>query len=263
MAVVQMVEAIGAWLTQRIRNLLYATGFFYRVIVESLRFLRRNRVGMRVLVLQIYFTGVQALGIITLISLAIGAVIIIQGSSLLPRFGESSLIYTILITVITRELGPILTAFILIARSSTAIATELGGMVVSHQIEAYLAVGVNPIAYIVVPRFLGALVSMVVLTVYFNFSGLIGSYFVARLLTPLPFPEYLRKLIVAFKPVDILSSMVKAGAFGTIMGTVATYQGFTVKVASTEIPVVAIKAVGQGFVLCILVDALITLVYYV
>jgi phospholipid/cholesterol/gamma-HCH transport system permease protein len=258
-----MVEAIGAWLVLRVRNFLYASGFFFRVLVESLRFLRRNRVGMRVLVLQVYFTGVQALGIITLISLAMGAVIIIQGSSLLPRFGESSLVYTILITVITRELGPILTAFILIARSSTAIATELGGMVVSHQIEAYVAFGVNPIAYIVVPRFLGAVISMVALTIYFNIGGLIGSYFVAQLLTPLALPEYLRRLMVALKPVDVIASMVKSLAFGAIMGTVATYQGFGVKVASTEVPVVAIKAVGQGFVLCILVDALITLVYYV
>jgi phospholipid/cholesterol/gamma-HCH transport system permease protein len=258
-----MVEAIGAWLSQRIRTFLYATGFFYRVVVESLRFLRRNRVGMRVLVLQIYFTGVQALGIITLIALAIGAVIIIQGSSLLPRFGESSLIYTILITVITRELGPILTAFILIARSSTAIATELGSMVVSHQIEAYVAVGVNPISYIVVPRFLGAVISMVVLTVYFNISGLIGSYFVAQLLAPLALVEYLRKLIAAFHTVDIVSSVLKSFVVGAIVGSVATYQGFNVKVASTEVPVVAIKAVGQGFVLCILADALITLVYYI
>lgn len=257
-----MLEAIGAWLIQRIRNLLYATGFFYRVCVESVRFLRRNRAGMRVLVLQIYFTGVQALGIITLISLAIGAVIIIQGSSLLPAFGESSLVYTILVTVITRELGPILTAFILIARSSTAIATELGGMVVSHQIEAYVAVAINPISYMVVPRFLAAIVSMIILNVYFNVSGLIGSYFVARLLTPLPLEEYFRNLFAALKPVDVLSSMLKAVAFGAITGTVATYQGLSVKVASTEVPVVAIRAVGQGFVLCIIVDALITLVYY-
>lgn len=258
-----MLESIGAWLLQRIRNSLYAAGFFYRLCVESVRFLRGNRTGMRVLVPQIYFTGVQALGIITLISVAIGAVIIIEGTSLLPRFGESSLLYTILVMVITRELGPLLTAFILIARSSTAMATELGGMVVSHQVEAYVAVGVNPISYIVVPRFLAAVASMVILTVYFNFSGLIGSYFVAQLLTSVPLQEYLRNLFIALKPVDILSSMLKAVVFGAILGAVATYQGFSVKVSSTEVPVVAIRAVSQGFVLCIAADALITMMYYV
>jgi phospholipid/cholesterol/gamma-HCH transport system permease protein len=257
-----MLETVGAWLIQRFRNLLYAAGFFYRTLVESARFLRRNRAGMRVLVLQIYFTGVQAIGIITLISLAIGAVIIVEGSSLLPAFGESSLVYTVLIMVITRELGPLLTAFILIARSSTAMATELGGMVVSHQIEAYVAFAVNPISYLVVPRFLGAIVSMIILTVYFNFGGLIGSYFVARLLAPVPLEQYFRSLFAVLKPVDVLSSLLKSAVFGGILGTVATYQGFSVKVASTEVPVAAIRAVGQGFVLCIIADALITLVYY-
>jgi phospholipid/cholesterol/gamma-HCH transport system permease protein len=63
--------------------------------------------------------------------------------------------------------------------------------------------------------------------------------------------------------VDIISSGLKAVVFGAIMGAVATYQGFSVKVASTEIPVVAIKAVGRGFVLCVVADALITLMYYV
>ncbi len=258
-----MLEAIGARFAQRIRNLLYGAGFFYRVCVESVRFFKGNRAGMRVLVLQVYFTGVQAMGIITLISLAIGAVIIIEATSLLPQFGESSLLYTVLVMVITRELGPLLTAFILIARSSTAMATELGGMVVSHQVEAYVAVGVNPISYIVVPRFLAAIVSMVILTVYFNLCGLIGSYFVAQLLTSLPLQEYMRNVFVALKPVDVLSSMVKAVVFGVILATVATYQGFSVKVASTEVPVVAIRAVSQSFVLCIAADALITLVYYV
>ena len=107
------------------------------------------------------------------IALALGALIIVQGNSILPRFGQGKLLYTLLVIVITRELGPLLTAFIIIARSGTAIATELGNMVISHEIEAYVAVGINPIAYLVVPRFLGVTVSMVLLTVYFNFFGLV------------------------------------------------------------------------------------------
>ena len=258
-----MVTAVGSWVVQRLQNLLYGAGFFYRVMAESLSFFRRRQAGFRVLVLQIYFTGVQATGMITLIALAIGAVIIIQGVSLLPQFGQGQLIYAILITVITRELGPILTAFILIARSSTAIATELGGMVVTHQIEAYVSVGIDPISYLVVPRFLGAVVSMVILTIYFNVIGLIGPYFLTQFLTPIPITEYLSNLFSTLKAVDIISSMVKALVFGGIMGIVAPLQGFAVKVSSTEVPVVAIKAVGQGFVACVLANALITLVYYI
>jgi phospholipid/cholesterol/gamma-HCH transport system permease protein len=220
-------------------------------------------VAFKVLVLQILFTGVEALSIVSLIALSIGAVIIVEGGSILPRFGQTSLLYTILIVVITRELGPILTAFILTARSGTAIATELGNMVVSHEIEAYISIGINPISYLVVPRVLGVTISMVALTIYFNIFGLVGSFLVSQLIKPVPFLEYFRALLTTLQLRDILSTLVKSVVFGVIVSVVATFQGFKVNASVTEIPRAAIKAVGQGFVLCFLADALITLIYYV
>jgi phospholipid/cholesterol/gamma-HCH transport system permease protein len=255
------VDSLGGWLVRKIQDLLYGTGFFFRVLVESLLFFRKRQAGFSVLVLQIFFTGVQALGIITLTSLGIGAVIIIQGNTLLPQLGQGNLIYQILIVIITRELGPVLTAFVVIARSSTAMATELGGMVVSHQIEAYVSVGIDPISYLVVPRFLGAVFAMLALTVYFNFIGLVGAYFVAQFFTKIPIAEYFSNLVLTLSVVDIVSSMLKAFVFGSILGTVACYQGFNVKLSSNEVPVVAIRAVGQGFVLIIVADAIITIMY--
>ncbi|HTP58659.1 MAG TPA: ABC transporter permease, partial [Spirochaetia bacterium] len=149
-----MVEALGKWAGRKARDYSYALGFFFLVLRETVLFVRRRQVAFRVLVLQILFTGVEALSVVSLIALSIGAVIIIEGGTILPRFGQTSLMYSILIVVITRELGPILTAFIIIARSGTAIATELGNMVVSHEVEAYVSVGINPISYLVVPRVL-------------------------------------------------------------------------------------------------------------
>jgi phospholipid/cholesterol/gamma-HCH transport system permease protein len=135
-------------------------------------------------------------------------------------------------------------------------------MVISHEIEAYVAVGINPIAYLVVPRFLGVTVSVVLLTLYFNFFGLFGSFLLTQFVQRIPFHEYLVNLLAALAPADILSSLVKSVVFGVIISFVAVYQGFRVKVSSTEVPQIAIKAVGQGFVLCILADAVITLIYY-
>jgi phospholipid/cholesterol/gamma-HCH transport system permease protein len=258
-----MVDALGRWALSRARNFSYAMGFFFQVISETVLFVRRRQVAFRVLVLQILFTGVEALSIVSLVALSIGAVIIVQGGTILPRFGQSSLMYSILIIVITRELGPLLTAFIVIARSGTAIATELGNMVVSHEIEAYLSVGINPISYLVVPRALGVTISLMALTIYFNVFGLIGSFLVSQLVNPVPFGEYFRALLAAMQPADILSTLLKSFVFGIIASVVATYQGFKVSLSVTEIPRAAIKAVGQGFVLCFLADALITLIYYV
>jgi len=258
-----MVAALGRWANRKAHDFSYALGFLFQVISETVLFMRRKQVAFRVLVLQILFTGVEALSIVSLVALSIGAVIIVEGGTILPRFGQTNLLYSILIVVITRELGPILTAFIIIARSGTAIATELGNMVVSHEIEAYLSVGINPISYLVVPRVLGVTISMMALTVYFNIFGLVGSFLVSQLVNPVPFGEYFRELLATITPTDILSTLLKSFVFGVITSVVATFQGFKVSLSVTEIPRAAIKAVGQGFVLCFIANALITVISYV
>ena len=258
-----MLARVGRWAIERARGTGYALGFLAQVMRETFLFPRRRQVAFKVLVLQILFTGVEAIGIVSLSALAIGAVIIVEGNTLLPRFGQSGLLYQILIVVITRELGPVLTAFIIIARSGTAIATELGNMVVSHEIEAYVSVGINPISYLAVPRVLGVTIAMMALTIYFNFFGLFGSFIVAQLIHPVPFVEYFSALLHTLQLRDIVSTLLKSFVFGVIISVVATYQGFKVGASVTEIPRAAIKAVGQGFVLCFLADAIITLVYYV
>ncbi len=257
-----MIIKLGRWFNHKLKEFLYATGFLLNILKESLLFLKHKQVGFRVFIMQVLFTGVEAVSIISLISISLGAVIIVQGISILPRFGQGKLIYTILIIVIIRELGPILTAFIIIARSGTAIATELGNMVISHEIEAYLSIGINPISYLVVPRFLGVIVSMILLTIYFQFFGLFGSFIVTQFIQPIQFREYFGNLLTSIQVVDIISSLIKSLVFGIIISFVAIYQGFTVQMSSTEIPQIAIKAVGQGVVLCILADAIITLIYY-
>ncbi len=258
-----MISSIGRWLKWKIKDLLYAMGFFFQVLLETALFVRRKQVALKVLVMQIYFTGVKAISIISFIALALGVIIIIQGRSLLPQFGQGSLLYTILIVIITRELGPILTAFIVIARSGTAIAAELGDMVVTHQIEAYISIGINPISYLIVPRFLGVTISLALLTVYFNIVGLFASYFITQMVTPIQFMEYFNNIMNELKYNDILISLSKSLIFGVIISLVATHNALRLKTASTEIPQVVIRAVGQAFILCIIANVIVTLLYYI
>ena len=256
------VEHLGARTLARLGGLGYALGFFYEVLKETLFFVRRKSVGIRGLTMQILFTGVEALSVIAVLSVALGAVIIVQGLSLLPQFGQGQLIYQILITVITRELGPILTAFIIMSRSGTAITTELGTMAINHEIEAYVATGIDPISFLVVPRFLGVTISIIILNVYFNVFGLLGSYMVTQFVRPIGFTDYFTSLLATLGLVDVLASFIKSVVFGAIISVVATYYGFKVERSSTEIPQMAIKSVGQGFVLLIVANAVITAVYY-
>jgi len=236
-------------------------GFFLLVLKESF-FYFRTKQSRRVLTFQILFTGIEALPVITILSLGLGAIIIIQGVSLLPQFGQGQLVYVILITVITRELGPILTAFIIAARSGTAIATELGNMVVNHEIEAYIANGIDPIGYLAAPRFIGVTVSLILLNVYFNIFGLLGSFVVTSLVTTIDFKDYFFNLMNAMSVADIIFSFLKSAVSGMIISTVAIYYGLKVEQASTEVPVMAIKSVGQGFILLILANAFLTVMFY-
>jgi phospholipid/cholesterol/gamma-HCH transport system permease protein len=257
-----MLDRIGRSALRGFDNFLYGLGFSARVAKESILFFRNRRVGLRVLVMQILFTGFEALRISALLAIAIGGAIILIGASFLAEFGQSRLMYSILIIVITKELGPLLTAFIVIARSGTAIATELGGMVVSHEIEAYVAVGLDPISYLAAPRFLGVVISMAVLDVYFNLFGLLGSFAVVQLVKPIGFEEYFRNLLSALAPGDLLFGLLKSLVFGVIVSVVSLYRGFEVERSSTEVPVAGIRAVGSGFMLCIVADIVLTFVHY-
>jgi phospholipid/cholesterol/gamma-HCH transport system permease protein len=257
-----MIERIGRAALRGLDEFSYGLGFFVQVLKESFLFFRRKQVGFRVLLMQILFTGVEALRISAVLAIAIGAAINLIGSSLLAEFGQSKLMYSLLIIVITRELGPLLTAFILIARSGTAIATELGGMVVAHEIEAYVAVGVNPISYLAAPRLLGVVSSLMVLNVYFNLFGLAGSFAVVQLIKPIAFDEYFRNLLEVLAAGDLLMGLVKSFVFGVIIAVVSLYRGFSVERSTTEVPVAGIRAVGSSFMLCIVADALLTAMQY-
>lgn len=257
-----MIERIGAAVRLRGQHLAYGLALFFSILKETVLFSRGRSPGIRVLVMQLLFTGVEALVIVAIASLAIGAVIVVQGLSLLPQFGQGQVMYPILVAVIMRELGPILTALIVTARSGTAITTELGNMVLHHEVEAYIAAGIQPIAYLAVPRFLGVTLSLLFLNIYFNIFGLFGSYFVTQLLRPIAFGQYFGNLLATISIVDIGSSLIKSVVFGAIVSTVSIYHGFAVEQSVTELPQRTIKSVGQSLVLLILANAVISALYY-
>jgi phospholipid/cholesterol/gamma-HCH transport system permease protein len=243
-------------------SFLYIFGLFTCLLKGTWHFIFKGHISFKILVMQILFTFVEALSIGAFLALGIGAAVNIIGIPLLSSFSQEKLIYPLLITMITRELGPLLTAFVIIARSGTAIATEVGGMVISHEIEAYISVGIDPIEHLGVPRFLGVTISVFLLNVYFSLFGLAGSFVVYRLFNSMPASIYFDNLLQVLQLKDILISIIKSIAFGMIISSVALFHGFAVERASTEIPVAGLRAVGSAFGWCILVDIVLSAVYY-
>ena len=244
------------------KSFLYSLGFFGRLLKGVGGFLARGQASRKLLTMQILFTCVEAMGISGFLALGIGAAVNIIGIPFLASLNQGRLIYSLLIIIITRELGPLLVGFIVIARSATAIATEMAGMVISHEVEAYISVGVDPIEHLAVPRFLGVTISIFLLNIYFNVFGLAGSYAVAQLFTPLTATVYFGNLLEQLTVQDLFISLMKGIGFGMIISTVAIKKGLDVERASTEIPVAGLKAVGTAFGGCILLSVVLSVMYY-
>ncbi len=257
-----MLAQVGHSLIKKVSDSVYTIGFFGKTIRGVPLFFYRGQAAYKILIMQVLFTFVEALGISSLLAAGIGAAVNLLGLPILTSFSQGKLVYPLLIMIITRELGPLLTAFIIIARSATAIATEIAGMVVSHEVEAYISVGVDPIEHIVVPRFLGVTISLFLLNIYFSIFGLAGSFVIVQVLSQTPAVDYFNEILSSLQLADILVSLVKSVIFGMIISIVATVQGFSVERASTEIPQAGLRAVGSAFAWCIAANLLISAAFY-
>lgn len=261
-AVGKFAGEVGARTITRFSEIKYSIGFFGKICRSVFSFILRGKVSHKILIMQILFTFVEALLISSFLAAGIGCAVIALGYPFLAGFSQEALIYPLIVTIIMREAGPLLTAFIIIARSGTAIATEVAGMVISHEIEAYIAVGVDPIEHIAVPRFLGVGVSLVLLNIYFSFFGLAVAYCVSLFFTSVEPSEYFAGILQNITIVDIFFSLLKSFVFGIVTATTALLQGFSVERAMTEIPVAGLRAVGTSFVCCIIADVILTVLFY-
>lgn len=211
---------------------------------------------------QIYFTGYNALAIISIISLSLGVVIVIQAGTALTQLGAGEMLGKILNIVILRELGPILTAIIIIGRSGTAIATEIGNMMVSHEIEAIESMGIDPLRYIVFPRIIGGMVSMTCLTIYFSLMGIIGGLLVGSLVLNIPFSKFFYTIFSYMAISDLLISFLKSIVFGAIIATISVYHGFKIQLSSTEVPRAVTRAVVNSLIYTFVFNGIVTLLFY-
>lgn len=241
---------------------LYTLGFFARILRGAGYFVIRGQASFKILIMQILFTFAEAMGISCLMALSIGATINILFMPLLSSVSQQGLIYATLIATITRELGPIITAIIISARSATAIATEMASMVISHEIEAYISIGVDPIEHLAVPRFLGVTISMVLLNFYFSIFGLAGSFFVAQFFNPMPPSIYFENILKVLTLSDLIISIVKSLISGMLISIIAITHGLAVEQASTEIPIAGLRAVSSAIIMSIIVQSVLSVLYY-
>jgi phospholipid/cholesterol/gamma-HCH transport system permease protein len=204
---------------------------------------------------QMDLIGIGSLPIVLIVGFFTGAVLVLQTSSQFERFGATALTSDAVALALVRELGPTITAVVFAGRNASGIASQLGSMVVTEQVDAMRALGTDPIRKLMTPRVLATVLSLPLLTAMADFVGLVGGFLVASLSLRLGAVEFWTRAINALDMGDIVQGVVKSFVFGFIIATVACYQGLRVKGGTQGVGRATTQAVVISSVLVIVVDA--------
>ena len=214
-----------------------------------------------VLARQILFTGVDALGLVSLVALLAGVGVVTQAQVWL---GQSDIVGALLVAVILRELGPLLVNFIVIARSGTAVATELAGMRVRGEIDVLDAQGMDPFVYLILPRVAGMALSVLALVVCFVAISLAGGYLFGVLLgvargTP---AQFMDAVFGAITPRDVPAFLVKTLLPPALTAAICCIEGLGVGNSVNEIPQAGTRAVVRSLAASLVVGVLASVLFY-
>ena len=215
-----------------------------------------------VILLQVYFTGVQALSLISVIAVASSTIAVMQSASQFSFLGGSEMVGQLLVTIVIRELAPLITALIVIARSGTAVASELGNMRVNREIEALESLGINPLSYIVFPRLMGGILSVICLSLYYAFFAIIGGFVFSKILLNMPLSYFLDSIVQAITVEDVYMFAVKILFSGFLIFAISCHQGLQVKNGPHEVPQATTKAVVNSIIYVMAFHILTTALFY-
>jgi phospholipid/cholesterol/gamma-HCH transport system permease protein len=213
---------------------------------------------------QIHRAGVRLLPMISFLGVALGFVVIGQTVALLNRVNVTDLAGTVMVTVVVRELGPLLTALIVLARIGTANVVELGTARAQGEVEALEALNIDPIHYLVIPRVAGVAVAVFALTIYLILIALVSGYlFIFIQDVPLLPGDYFRQLAGALVWQDFALLGLKALLFGFVIALTTSYQGLAQPLRLEDVAGASTRAVVASVAACVLLDALFIVVYLV
>lgn len=215
----------------------------------------------RIMVRQVFFTGFEALPLISVIAAFVGATFVLQ-VQLLSGTLNTEMVGKILVAVMLRELAPLVTSIVVAGRSGTAIATELGNMKVNDEILALTSMGIDPMRFVVMPRIIGCVTSVLVLTVYFGALAIISGYAVGTALGGVGLGNMRAGFSDALLPSDFPLFMAKGLSLGVVVGWLCCHFGLQAEGSPTEVPRRASQAVVMALLACVALNALITLTFY-
>lgn len=212
----------------------------------------------RSVVHQIYNAGARSLVIVMLSGLFVGMVLGLQGFDLLQRFGSEDALGVAAALGLLKELGPVVTALLFAGRAGTALTSEIGLMRATDQLTAMEMMAVDPLRYVVAPRFLGGVIAMPLLVAVFNVVGLFGAQFIGVQLMGIDPGAFWSQMQGAVELNDVNEGIVKSVCFGVACSLVAVHEGFTAKPTAQGVGLATTRTVVISSVLTLLLDYMLT-----
>lgn len=225
---------------------------------------KKNRAHRGTLTFAIHQVGVGGITIVCLISVLLGLVMAFMSAIQLRQFGAQVYVASLLTLAMTRELGPIMTGILIAGRSGSSFASELGTMKLNEEIDALKSMGFDVTRFLVLPKMLATAISMPILSLFSQFSGIIGGLFVSVFLMGITSQTYWDQVKEALRFFDIWWGSLKCVVFGLLVAGIGCYEGLKVEKGAVSVGQAATKAVVKGIFAVILFDSIfaIILVYW-
>ena len=209
----------------------------------------------------IYDTGITAIPIIALIGFLIAVILAYMGAQQLRKFGADIFVVDLVTVGVLRELGVLLTAIIVAGRSGSAFAAEIGAMRLNEEVDALQAIGVDPIEVLVLPRVIGLVIALPLLTVIADGVGLVGGGLLCHTLLDMPLPQYINRANDSIASTTFWVGIIKAPMFALLIALSGTWCGLRVRGSSRDLGRLTTLAVVQAIFLVILADALFAVLF--
>jgi len=237
---------------------VFAVQEYTLLSIQSLANLFRKPLYIADTVQQADLIGVGSLPIVVLIGFFTGAVLAVQTANTLQRFGSITLIGQLVALSMVRELGPVLTGILVAGRNASGMASELGSMIVTEQIDAMRALGTDPMKKLVTPRVVATTVMLFFLTILSDFVGLAGGLMVSKFALKLDARQYWSNAWQSLVFQDVFMGLVKPVLFGFIIATVGCFYGMTARGGTQGVGRATTQAVVAASVLIIVVNFFVT-----
>lgn len=252
------VESIG----HRAIGLVHGVGDMTLMAGQALVWLPRRPFRWRIFLQALEFVGVGSLFIVLLTGAFTGMVMAVQSAYAFKLFHAESLVGTTVALALTRELGPVLTGLMVTGRVGSSIATEIGTMNVTEQIDALRTMAVNPIQYLVTPRVIACMIMVPILCQLCTVVGVGGAWLVAVPGLGLDEGIFFDRIITVIKPWDIWSGVIKAGVFGFTIGTVSCFKGYHASGGAKGVGVATTQAVVVSSIAILISDYFLTVLMF-